>query len=318
MPYSQDISRDNPGAIIFLIDQSMSMNKPFTFNASGQPIRRAAYVANAVNRTMEELVSRCLREDGVRDYFEIGVIGYGKKGQPTFCWEDGLAGRKMVPISEVAANARIEEREIEIEVRGELVKEKVAQSKWVRPAAYESTPMRAALLVAYAALEGWVYRHPHSFPPIVINITDGAATDVDSEDELLQAARKITNLKTGDGHALLFNCHIDADGKHPIVFPRSTMQLPNDPNAKLLFEMSSEMTDRQRAIICELLDRDLHDTPSMRSMAYNADAVSLVKLLDIGTRQALNVPSEETLTVHKESVAEPAPSLMKDDDWADE
>ncbi|MBF0561384.1 MAG: VWA domain-containing protein [Alphaproteobacteria bacterium] len=315
MTYTQDISRDNPGAIIFLIDQSMSMNKPFTFTSAGKPVRRAVYVANAVNKTLEELVSRCLREDGVRDYFEIGVIGYGKKGNPTFCWEDGLAGRRMVPISEVAANARSEEKEVETVIRGETVKETVTQSKWIRPAAYESTPMKAAFLMTHKALEEWVSRHPNSIPPIVINVTDGMANDVDSDNELLQAARRVTGLKTSDGNVLLFNCHIDADGKHPIVFPRSLAQLPDDPYARLLFEMSSEMSDRQRNVICELFDLDPYKTPTMRAMAYNADAVALVKLLDIGTRQAF-FPSTDTLARAADVAPGQALTPAKDDEWA--
>ncbi|MBF0094451.1 MAG: hypothetical protein HQL33_07650 [Alphaproteobacteria bacterium] len=315
MPYMQDISRDNPGAFVFLIDQSMSMNKPFTFAPNGKPVRRAVFVANAVNKTLEELIGRCMRDDGVRDYFEVGIIGYGRTGRTTFCWEDGLAGRRMVPISEVAKNARVEQQEIDVEVRGEVMKETVTLSKWVRPAAYDSTPMKAAILLAHATLEEWIYRHPTSFPPIVINITDGMANDVDSDGELLDAARRLTSLKTSDGNVMLFNCHIESSEKQPIVFPKSSVQLPPDPYAKLLFEMSSEMSDRQRAVICELFDRELSKTPSMRGMAYNADAVALVKLLDIGTRQALTMPGESE--VEGESAEGDAPPPMDDDDWAD-
>ncbi|MEO5375781.1 MAG: hypothetical protein H7840_16200 [Alphaproteobacteria bacterium] len=314
MVYSQDISRDSPGAFIFLVDQSMSMNKPFTHNPAGQPIRRAAFVANALNKTLEELVGRCMRDDGVRDYFEIGIIGYGKTGRPTFCWEDGLAGRRMVRISEVAANARMEEQEIETTVRGEVVKEIVTLSRWVRPAAYDSTPMKAAFLMAHATLEEWIYNHPTSFPPIVINITDGMANDVDSDEELLAAARRLTTLKTTDGNVLLFNCHIEGSGQQPVIFPRSSVQLPADPYAKLLFEMSSELSPRQRAVVCELFDRDLNTNPSIRGMAYNADAVALVKLLDIGTRQALNAPVEAA--VESFVSEDPAPAVA-DDAWAD-
>ena len=316
MAYMQDISRDNPGAFVFLIDQSMSMNKPFTFSPTGKPVRRAVFVASAVNKTLEELISRCMRDDGVRDYFEIGIIGYGRTGRTTFCWEDGLAGRRMVPISEVAKNARIEQQEIEVEVRGEIMKETVTLSKWVRPAAYDSTPMKAAFILAHATLEEWIFRHPTSFPPIVINITDGMANDVESDGELLTSARRLTSLKTSDGNVMLFNCHIESSEKQPIVFPKSSVQLPPDPYAKLLFEMSSEMTDRQRAVICELFDRDLSKTPSMRGMAYNADAVALVKLLDIGTRQALTAAVDSDAGGGAEAPETPE-ALPPDDDWAD-
>ncbi len=318
MPYSQEISRDNPGAFLFLIDQSRSMNKAFTRDVTGEVLRRAVYVADAVNKTLEELVSRCLRDDGVRDYFEIGIIGYGRTGKPNFCWEEGLAGRTMVPVSEVSDNARLEETEIEMEVRGEVVKETVSKSIWVKPAAIESTPMKAALMLAHATLDQWVKAHQNSFPPIVINITDGMANDVESDEELIQTARNMCKLKTNDGNVLLFNCHIDADGKQPVVFPSSPDELPEDPYAKVLFQMSSEMSDRQRSVICEIFEREPGDTPSIRGMAYNADAVALVKLLDIGTRQAITIPVDDGGDDMDDELGDDDDLLLDDDDdWAD-
>lgn len=292
MPYSQDISRETPGAFLFLVDQSMSMNKPFGTDEAGKPVRRAVVVADALNSTVEELVNRCMRDEGVRDYFDIGIIGYGKTNRPTFCWEGGLAGRGMVPISEVASHARLEQMEVESMVRDQVMTETVTVSRWLSPAAYDSTPMKAAFTLARTTLEEWIYRHPTSFPPIIINITDGMANDVDSEEELLITARRLTGLKTSDGNVLLINCHISGVENQSVVFPWSPMQLPKDPYARLLFEMSSEMSGRHKAIICEIFDRDLNATPTIRGMAYNADAVALVRLLDIGTRQAITFPTE--------------------------
>ncbi|MFN3076817.1 MAG: hypothetical protein ABT940_08070 [Alphaproteobacteria bacterium] len=286
MAYSQDISRESPGAFLFLIDQSMSMNKPFGVDETGREVKRASAVAAAVNGAIEELVNRCMRDEGVRDYFEIGVIGYGRTNRPAFCWEGSLAGRKMVPISEVAANAQLEEKEVTTEIRGETQRETVTVSRWLSPAAYESTPMKAAFLLARQTLEEWIYKHPNSYPPMVINITDGMANDVASEEELLLTARRLTSLRTSDGNVLLINCHISGDNGQPVVFPWSPMQLPRDPYARLLFEMSSELADRHRAIICEIFDRDLATTPTIRGVAFNADALALIRLLDIGTRPA--------------------------------
>lgn len=290
MTYSQEICRDFPGAFLFLVDQSRSMNKPFGLDSDGKPVKRASMVAEALNSTLEELVNRCMRDEGVSDYFDIGVIGYGKSNRPSFCWEDGLAGKAMVPISEVAKNARVETREVETMVRDRLSKETVTVSKWLSPTAAESTPMNAAFHLAQAALEDWIYRHPKSFPPVVINISDGMANDVNSDQELLASARRLTSLRTTDGNVLMINCHITGEG-NPVIFPWSPRELPDDPYAKLLFEMSSEMPDRYRAIICEIFDRDLGTTPVIRGMAFNADAMAMVKLLDIGTRQAFVFPS---------------------------
>ncbi len=290
MTYSQEISQGSPGAVLFLVDQSRSMNKEFGTDRDGKPHSRAVVLAEALNNTLAELVNRCMRDEGVSDYFDIGVIGYGKTNRPAFCWEGELAGRAMVPISEVAKHARVSKEAVETEVRGEKVKETVSVSRWIEPVAAESTPMNGAFELARAALEDWIYRRPKSFPPIVINITDGMANDVSSEEELLATSKRLTGLQTTDGNVLLINCHITSEGDDQVTFPWSPLELPDEPYARLLFEMSSEMPSRYKAIICELFDRDLDKTPTIRGMAFNADAVSLVKLLDIGTRQAFTFP----------------------------
>ena len=286
MAYSEEISRDSRGVFIFLIDQSRSMNKPFAHDTYGQPISRAQVVADAVNRTIEELINRCMRDEGVRDYFDIAVIGYGRTNRPEFCWQGALAGRQLVPISEVAQHADLVETEITTRVRGQDVIERVVVSSWIKPVAEDSTPMKGALCLAHVTLSEWIGRNPHSYPPVVINITDGMANDVNSDGELLDTARAVTALHTTDGHTMLINCHIADGTENPVVFPEQAADLPNDPYARLLFDMSSELPNRHRAIICELFDRDLR-TASMRGVAFNADASALIKLLDIGTRPAI-------------------------------
>ena len=74
MPYTAELSRSNPTALIFLIDQSSSMAEPF----GAQPEKpKAEGVADGINRLLQNLVLKCAKGDGIRDYFHVGVIGYG-------------------------------------------------------------------------------------------------------------------------------------------------------------------------------------------------------------------------------------------------
>ena len=58
MPYSAEISRSNPTAFVFLLDQSSSMLEPF----GGQPEKRKADgVADALNRLLQNLVLKCAK-----------------------------------------------------------------------------------------------------------------------------------------------------------------------------------------------------------------------------------------------------------------
>ena len=52
MTYSQEISQEFPGAFLFLVDQSKSMDKPFGSDKEGKPVSRAEVLAEALNNTL--------------------------------------------------------------------------------------------------------------------------------------------------------------------------------------------------------------------------------------------------------------------------
>jgi hypothetical protein len=171
MPYIAEISRANPSAFVFLIDQSGSMAEPIAGSAEAK--RKCDSVADAINRLLHNLIIKCARGEGVRNFYEVGVIGYGAQVMP--CFSGKLMGRDLVPISEIAnCPARVEERTKQVDDgAGGTVTQKVKFPIWFEPTAKGTTPMGQALSLAHHVLEGWVGRHPNSYPPIVINITDG-------------------------------------------------------------------------------------------------------------------------------------------------
>lgn len=106
MPYIAEISRANPSCFLFLLDQSGSMADALA-GESGK--RKADKVADVVNKFLQNLVIKCGKNEGVRNYFHVGVLGYGANVGPAF--GGSIAGRELVPISEIADfPARIEER----------------------------------------------------------------------------------------------------------------------------------------------------------------------------------------------------------------
>src|SRR6267143_1587282 len=97
MPHTAEISRTNPSCFLFLVDQSGSMIKPF----GGQRGKiKAQGVADAINGLLQNLALKCSKSEGVRDYFHVGVIGYGAYVGSAF--GGALAGQRLVPISEIA------------------------------------------------------------------------------------------------------------------------------------------------------------------------------------------------------------------------
>jgi hypothetical protein len=274
MPYTAEISRANPSCFLFLIDQSGSMADPFGAGESSR--RKADGVADAINRLLQNLVIKCAKEEGVRDYYHVGVIGYGAHIGPAF--SGPLAGRELVPISEIGnMPARIEERTKKVDDgAGGLVDQSIRFPIWFDPVANGGTPMCQALGLAREILEKWLSQHPACFPPIVINITDGESTDGDPT----AAADAIRRLSSNDGEVLLFNVHLSSQRATPIAFPDTEVGLP-DRFAQLLFRMSSPLPAYMRSIAQQEGYRVSEGT---RGFVFNADIVAVIRFLDIGTR----------------------------------
>ncbi len=272
MAYTAEVSRANPSAFVFLIDQSKSMEEPF---GGGQGKRKADGVSDAINRLLQNLVIKCAKGEGINDYYVIGVIGYGGKVQPAF--GGALAGKFLVPISEVANNpTRVEERTKKVDDgAGGLVDQTIKFPVWLEPVMDNGTPMGEAFKMAHQLLQTWIANHPDSYPPIVINITDG-----EYNNDPTQEAQALAGLSTSDGNTLLFNCHISGHAAAPIVFPNSDAGLP-DAWARKLFELSSLLP---QSMSNSAIGEGFPIGVDARGFAFNADLVDLIRFLDIGTR----------------------------------
>ncbi len=273
MSYVAEISRVKPSCFIFLIDQSGSMQEAWG-GESGK--NKAEALSTIINRLLQNLVLKCAKSEGVRDYYDVGVIGYGAAVGPAF--SGSLSGKELVPIGEVANQpARVEERTKKVDDgAGGLIDQSIKFPVWFEAVANGGTPMCQAMSRAQSILGRWVTEQPTSFPPIVINITDGQATDGDPA----SAANALKDLKTEDGQVLLFNIHVSSRPASPIEFPGDESRLPDD-YAKHLFRMSSRLPDYMKTIAMEE-GIPIGDSP--RGFVFNGDMVSVIRFLDIGTR----------------------------------
>jgi len=138
--------------------------------------------------------------------------------------------------------------------------------------------MCEALQLAKQYLEVFLGRYPGCYPPLVINITDGMATDGDP----FPIAKSVQQLASNDGNVLLFNAHLSAKQSLAIEFPSADTSLP-DNFAKLLFRMSSKLPPR----LFDAARAEKYPVqPEARGFVFNADLVSVIRFLDIGTRVA--------------------------------
>lgn len=287
MPYEARITRANPGCILFVVDQSFSMTDPCPGFEAGKEKQKAQALADVINRTLQNLIVKCTAADGVRDYFDVGVIGYttDPNAAPIIGPQlaGALQGRELVRLSELHDNPlEVQERQRQVEDgAGGLTTVTTKFPVWLGPVAIAGTPMRSALQRCQQTLEQWIPNHTASFPPIVIHVTDGESDETDGDP--LPAADSLKGLATNDGNVLLFNIHLSSFPAPPTTYPTDATQLP-DPFAKKLFDMSSLIPDK---ICLQAESEGLPIKLGSRGMVFNADVVSLIKFLDTGTKVAV-------------------------------
>ncbi len=280
MVYSAAISQTSPACLLILVDQSTSMRE----HVEGAGTK-AQFLCDVINRTLATLAVASTRHDGVRDYFDVGVIGYSGLTRDLGLAENALHGvlntAVLHPLSLMATHPlRIETRQQQVKSEtGETISNPIRFPVWVEPCSRGWTGMCAGLGLAHQTLNDWVHRHPLSYPPILLHVTDGHPTDGDPE----PIAAKVRALATEDGQCLLFNLHVDQGHGNSHAFPRDPAGLPNKYAVKL-FQMSSELP---ATLIQSARQQGLRIQERARGFVYNADISSIVDFFNIGTRAQL-------------------------------
>ncbi|MBR5801711.1 MAG: VWA domain-containing protein [Alistipes sp.] len=282
--YSQEITRRHRTAFIIALDQSTSMQEEVRFGRL--KMSKAEAVAYTANILITELIDRSRRKDGVRNYYDIAVVGYSDDEVRMLLSEDGFVSVKSLA-ERIPEAVTISFEESMPDKTTALVKHHI--HPWIEPKAEGNTPMYEALLRIREMVEEWCEQEQNrqSFPPIVFNITDGEASDCD-DNELRYAADMLRRTGTEDGQTLLINIHLSTDLSLPsMIFPMAEELLSANRYARLLAECSSLMPECFNAEIGEL--KISASTPPYRGMGYNASVIELLSIINIGSRSITNM-----------------------------
>lgn len=274
MTYERRVDRNNPSLILFLVDQSASMSDPM----QGAGVSKAVALADQLNSLLYELIQRCTKSlnEPPRPYFAIGVIGYrtDESGNPVvgsllqltdaegpLAWTTQLANQPL----------RLEERTRQVGTDTQ----RYVVPIWVDALAAGGTPVCAAMNFIGRIVRGWVDRYPDSFPPIIINLSDGESTDGDPA----EWSRRLRTLGTSDGPTLFFNLDLSSTTAAPALFA-SAPQQGWSRFSTAMFEMSSELP---AVMLSAAHAQGFNVGPGARGFGVNADFRSVVTFLNIGT-----------------------------------
>lgn len=284
--YKQEITGKHRTAFIFAVDRSLSMSERVVCEW-GHTLTKADMVAQAVNDMLSELEKRALREGCVRNYFDIAVLGY---------WDGKVVPlidpkRPFIPISELRNyEPRRYDRVVEhCDRNGCRVVTEESADAWIDPVASGSTPMYEAFWEIGRLVSGWCANplNAGSFPPVVINITDGEASDCDPV-ELRNESLNIRRQGTADGNVLLMNVHITTSTcGGSLLFPTDDEVGHENLYSRLLADCSSVMPSVFNGIVRDMR-RDEAEPPYL-AMGYNTSPKDLFAMLNIGSRSVTGI-----------------------------
>jgi hypothetical protein len=277
--YSVPITRLRPTAFILLIDRSGSMTERIVF--TGAEMTKARAVSLVAGAFIDELLHRARREGGYGDYYDIAALGYSA-GEVHSLVSPG--GEFTTPSRLAAAEVRRERISRErILPSGRSVMAVTEQNVWFEERAEGSTPMCAALAQGLSLVERWcrAKRNRASYPPTIINITDGEASDC-NEDDIRATAGAIRATGTSDGGTILMNIHLARGGDEslPVLFPSCPEELPDHRYAQLLWDISSDMPPGYNDIIRSLRGVS---APSFRAVGWNSHFAEVTAMMNIGS-----------------------------------
>jgi len=260
------ISSTNPCLLIYLIDQSGSMSDKFG-NASHT---KAVEVANAINDIIYEVGLRCIGSGGeLKNRFEIAIIGYGKQQNKVQSgWEGQLSGKWVVSIKNIFdfPLGQLDDKPI-----------------WIKSYSESDTPMTKAFENAKRLCNDWINwgNHRDCHPPIIINITDGEATDSGSNFSALKnEIEQIKHISTNYGSVSVLNIHISSRTGDKLLFPNEVFT--GDKFERLLFEISTPLDDNMIRIAQQ---KGYNIQNNAKGYVFNGNATDLINFLNIGTPQ---------------------------------
>jgi uncharacterized protein YegL len=276
--------------MIILIDQSSSMSEIF-FRSEGKDYSIAHTAKHITDRCLYEIMSTCISGNEIRPYVDLAIIGYGTSIR---------SATPKIPMDQLPFS--VTELQTSFVKKNEIDDSNVGSHaplryEWIEEISNGATSMLAALEKAKDITEKWITNHRDSFPPMILNITDGMATDDPiliervqygslgdlSTLPLVTIVKEIQKLATTDGNVLVCNAHVSPDEMSQITYPTNTQNIEN-PLAELIFEMSSVIPD---TLVNAGVEMGLPVKTGSRLFLYNAEVTSLLNFLRFGTSAAM-------------------------------
>jgi hypothetical protein len=293
--YDKKAGSDDPALIVILVDQSSSMSDTYFENRS--VAETAKFFCDKI---IYQILKECEFEGRIKPRFDFAVIGYGsaiRSAMPKIQIEELPISVTRLPETWIKKNSLVDDEQQSSDNNNDKkIGHLPIPLEWVETISNGATSMLTAFNKTKEIIEEWISNHPKSFPPVVLNITDGMPTDDIILNQRLETgtlgdvttlpiviiSKEIQKLGTNNGNVLVCNAHVSAVGGNPDAYPISTSGII-DIMAELTFAMSSIIPDE---LVQKGIERGLSIQRGSRFFIYNADASSLSGFFEFGSSLA--------------------------------
>ena len=237
-----------------------------------------------VNHFIDELLARATRHNRVRNYYDIGVIGYSGDDAISLLGDDDRVLQEITRL----ADSQPQPKTIHLNQRypdGTLQSVPFNIHPWIEPTAAGASPMYNALIMAKIILKEWCNdpQNNSSHPPIIFHITDGVANDADDFD-MGAISDEIKNISKHNGNVMLFNVYLATVGEgdeSEEIYPCELTFASGDRNCEFLYNISSQLPSEFETNVSQFLEAN--SIGPYRAVAFNISPISLLSIISIGT-----------------------------------
>ena len=241
-PYSSNITEKNPAGVFLILNQSYPTEELITFG--DKRMSKAQVEGIIVDQVINELIVRNTSNGIIDDKYELAVVGYGDYAY------NCLEKKSVQSLKELNENPLIVKTFTkEIKTRQGIKKIETKQPVWVKPRSDGGAYLNKALDRVKDMVDVWTDKHPMSFPPVIIHITEYRYHGAEDSD-MIQLAREMKSNFTNDGNALFFNIIIAGEEDSvSVMFPSSKREIGKSHYGEVYYLMSSTLPSSYKPII---------------------------------------------------------------------
>ncbi len=280
--YRRVVTHYDRCAILFIVDCSLSMRNLTRFGTT--EMSKIEVASLIVNHMIDDLVARATRGINVRDYYDIGVIGYSGYEAYSMLPGDDTVFKRVVRLVEDSPQPKYVYLNCQ-SVDGDIRSMPYLIHPWIEPEASGASPMYDAFTMARNVAKQWCNdpRNKTSFPPLIFHISDGLPSDADDV-ELRAIAEEIMALGMPKGKSLLFNIYLATADEGDLsieIYPESRLFYPYDSEREFTFTLSSFLPEHLESYVFRTLRPNTR--PPYRATAFNTSPISLLSIINVGT-----------------------------------